>query len=183
MLIFAIRALKIRLRVGQIHLFVDSRTFYFSDFYMNLLAAFFCLFILLLTGCDPAFRIRRDGDHLNYSVPFDCVTTSIKNTPNAKLLSESISSSQYFCKDAQSSRQVFYSVEKETITVTGCYEKDILKTFSQETGGWVGGQKAKDVPAVLNKMREIEANIEKRCNAKGLTSELKNHCLRIECGH
>ncbi len=41
----------------------------------------------------------------------------------------------------------------------------------------------KDVPAILNKMREIEFAIEKRCNAKGLTSALKNNCLRVDCSY
>jgi hypothetical protein len=149
---------------------------------MNLLVALLSLFILVLAGCDPAYRIRRDNDQLNYGVSFDCLISSIKNTPNARLLSDSVSDPHYICKDGQSSRRVLYSVDKETIVVTGCYEKDILKTFSQDTGGWVGARKNRDVPAILNKMREIEVAIEKRCNAKGFTSEIKNNCLRIDCG-
>lgn len=137
----------------------------------------------MLAGCDPAYSIRRDSDQLNYNVSFDCLISSIKNTSNAKLISDSISSPQYICKDGQSSRRVLYSVNKETITVTGCYENDILKTFSQDAGGWVGGQKTKDVAAIQDKMREIEVTIEKRCNAKGLTSEVKNNCVRIDCSH
>lgn len=138
--------------------------------------------MLFFAGCDPAYRIRRDSDHLNYTVPFDCLMSSIRNSPRAKLLSNDVQNPKYVCEEGQASRQILYSVNGETITLTGCYQGEVIKAFSQYRGGWVGGQKSEKISTVLESMREIERTIERHCNVKGFTSEIKNNCLRIDCG-
>ena len=148
---------------------------------MKLLAALLSLFIFILVGCDPAYRIRRDSDQLNYNVSFDCLTSSIKAIPNSKISSDEVASPEYVCKQNQTSRQILYSIDGESIVLTACYDGDLLKTFSQDIGGWVGGQKNEKPPATLAKMRTVENSIETRCNAKGLSTKIQNNCTRIEC--
>lgn len=149
---------------------------------MRIAAPLFLIsFIFFLLGCDPAYRVRRDSSQLDYLISFDCLKSSVENTPNVKIAQNAVLNSRNVCQDDLISRQILYTVNGEPITVTGCYLGETLKTFSQDQGGWVGNQKYVNVPVILKTMREVESTIEKRCKAKGLTSAIKNNCLRIDC--
>jgi hypothetical protein len=148
---------------------------------MKLTVVLSSLFIFILAGCDPAYSIRRDSDQLNYNISSDCLTSSIDHVPNSKISSDRLVRPEYFCKEGQTSRQITYSIDEQLIFLRACYDGELLKTFSQEIGGHVGGQKKQNVPAILTKMRTVESSIETRCNAKGFSAKIKNNCTRIEC--
>lgn len=143
---------------------------------------FITVFIFTLVSCDPAYRIRRDSQQqLSYAVSFDCMISAIKTVPNAKISSNRIAYPKRVCKQGHTSRQTLYSIDKESIVLTACYDGDTLKTFSHDKGGWVGGQKSEKASATLAKMRAVENAIETHCNVKGLSTEIQNNCTRIEC--
>jgi hypothetical protein len=112
-------------------------------------------FVSFLVSCDPAYRVRRDSDHLDYFLPFDCLTTAVESTSGVKIVQNAISNPRFVCEENQMSHQILYTIDGEPITLTGCYQGNALKTFSQDQSGWVGNKKSVNVPLILKAMREF----------------------------
>lgn len=88
---------------------------------------------------------------------------------------------KYNCKENQTGYEIMYDIDGQSIQLFACYEGDFLKTFTHGMGGWDGGQKTKNVPVTLEKMRMVEKSIEAHCNANGLSAKMHNNCINIEC--
>lgn len=142
--------------------------------------------IFLLTGCDPAYRIKRDNTLLHEAVSFDCLKDAIEAVPGNKVTSDHIYIRRYGrlinCPKGMSIHEVEYLEGDKRVLMVSCFDETTLKSFSQFHNGIISNTGPERMAKTLTQMREVERSIEKRCSVKGLSAGMKDDCQRAPCG-